>query len=72
MLVKLNAILSQFHQHFTLESKLSSFSLISFGFAIFWSQNIGKKNAHKMLMKLTPYVRIIMRQRVGEITQWFN
>jgi len=35
---------------------LNSFSLIPFGFAIFWCQNIGKKSAHKMLMKLTPGV----------------
>jgi len=28
---------------FSLESKLNSFSLIMFGFAIFWRQNIGKK-----------------------------
>jgi len=38
---------------FMYESKLSSFSLITFGFAIFWCQKIGKKVAHKMLMKLT-------------------
>jgi hypothetical protein len=41
---------SQFHQHLTqvflYESKLSSFSLIPFDFAIFWRQNIGKKNVH--------------------------
>jgi len=32
---------------------LSSFSLVTFGFEIFWRQNIGKKVAHKMLMKVT-------------------
>jgi len=36
------------------KSKFCSFSLITFGFAIFWRQNIGKKLARKMLMKLTP------------------
>ncbi len=39
--------------HFLHESQLSSFSLITFGFAIFWHQNISKKFARKMLMKLT-------------------
>ncbi len=39
---------------FLYESKLSSFSLITFGVAIFWCQNIGKKVACKMLMKLIP------------------
>jgi len=39
--------------HFSYESKLSSFSLITFGFAIFWCQNIGEKVVHKLLMKLT-------------------
>jgi len=41
-------------RRFSNESKLSSFSLITFGFAIFWRQNIGKKCANKMLMKLAP------------------
>jgi len=41
---------------FLCESKLSSFYLITFGFAIFWHQNIGKKVLSKMLMKLTPGV----------------
>ncbi len=40
--------------HFLYESKWSSFSLIMFGFAIFWRQNICEKVALKMLMKLTP------------------
>jgi len=39
---------------FLYKSELSSFSLITFGFAIFWCQNIGKKIAFKMLMALTP------------------
>jgi len=39
--------------HFSYKSKLSSFSLITFGFAISWCQNSGKKVACKMLMKLT-------------------
>jgi len=38
------------------KSELSSFSLITFGFVIFWCQNIGKKVTHKMLKKLTPEV----------------
>ncbi len=41
-------------KHFSYESKLTSFSLITFDFEIFWHQNIGKKVAHKMLMKFTP------------------
>jgi len=36
------------------KSELSSFSLVTFGFVIFWRQNIGEKVAHKMLMKSTP------------------
>jgi len=40
--------------NFLYKSELSSFSLITFGFAIFWRQNISEKVAHKMLMKLTP------------------
>ncbi len=40
---------------FLYKSKLRSFSLITLGFEIFWHQNIGKKCACKMLMKLTPY-----------------
>jgi len=39
--------------HFLYESKLSSFSLITFGFAIFWHQTFGEKVAPKMLMQLT-------------------
>jgi len=45
-----------FCAHSLYESELSSFSLITFGFAIFWCQNIGKKVARKMLIKLTPCV----------------
>jgi hypothetical protein len=39
---------------FMYKSELSSFSLVMFGFEIFWRQNIGKKVTRKMLMKLTP------------------
>ncbi len=42
---------------FSYQSKLSSFSLITFGLAIFWHQNIGEKFASKMLVKLTPELR---------------
>jgi len=45
----------QFHQHI-MHAFLSSISLITFGFAFFWRQNIGKKVLNKMLMKLTPGV----------------
>jgi len=38
---------------FLYKRKLSSFSLITVGFAIFWRQNIGEKGARKILMKLT-------------------
>jgi hypothetical protein len=36
------------------KSALRSFSLLHFGFIIFWRKDIGKKRARKMLMKLTP------------------
>jgi len=49
---------SQFHQHFKRpflhESKLISYSLVTYSFVIFWRKNIGAKGEHKMLMKLTP------------------
>ncbi len=38
---------------FSYENELNSFSLIMFDFAIFLRQNIDKKVARKMLMKLT-------------------
>jgi hypothetical protein len=41
------------HSRFLFESKLSSFSLVTFGFVIFWHKNISTKCALKMLMKLT-------------------
>jgi len=37
---------------FSYESKLSSFSQVTFGFVIFWCQNIGAQCKHKMLMEL--------------------
>ncbi len=43
---------------FLYESKLSRFSLITFSFAIFRGNNICTKCARKMLMKLTPCLRI--------------
>jgi len=57
MLVKLTPgvnFINTLCAHFSYKSKVSSFSLIMFGFAIFWHQNIGKKVPCKMLMKLTP------------------
>ncbi len=52
---ELESISSPYYERvFLYKSKLSSFSLITFGFAIFWHQNIGEKVVHKMLMKLTP------------------
>jgi len=42
--------------HFSYKIELSSFSLVTFGFVIFWIQNIVTKFAHKMLMELTPGV----------------
>jgi hypothetical protein len=44
---------------FLYEGKLSSFSQILFGFAIFWHQNISEKVASKKLMKLTPGLNFI-------------
>jgi len=56
-------IWSQFHQHFTqvflYKSELSSFSLLTFGFVIFWRKNIGAKSLCKMLMKLTHGLAIL-------------
>jgi len=50
------------------ESELSSFYLITFSFAIFWRQdigkkviqNIGKKVTRKMLMKLTQGLQMMV------------
>jgi len=39
--------------NFLYDSALGSFSLVTFGFVIFWQTNIRKKGARKMLMKLT-------------------
>ncbi len=49
------------HKHFLYESKLSSFSLVILGFVIFWCQNIGKKVARKMLMKLGQFHQHFLR-----------
>jgi len=46
---------------------LSSFFLITCGFAIFWRQNIGKKCLHKMLMKLTQGVPHNFQKTAPEI-----
>jgi len=48
-------------QAFLYQSALRSFSLLHFGFVIFWQNDIGKKSERKMLMKLT----------TGEIIQLF-
>jgi len=40
--------------YFSYESKLNSFSLITFSFATFWRLNISKKVMRKMLVKFTP------------------
>ncbi len=42
------------HARFSYESKLSSFSLVTFNFAIFGAKILYEKYAFKMLMKLTP------------------
>jgi len=39
---------------FLYERTLHSFSVLHFGFVIFWQKDIGEEIAHKMLMKLTP------------------
>jgi hypothetical protein len=39
--------------HFSYESALRSFSLLHFGFVIFWQNDVGKKSEFKMLMKFT-------------------
>ncbi len=51
-------IWSQFYQHFMLsyKCKLSSFSLVTIGFVIYWCQNSSVKYTSKMLMKLTPAI----------------
>jgi len=50
----LESISSTFYARVLCGSKLSSFSLVTFGFVIFWCKNIGSKSTRKMLMKLTP------------------
>ncbi len=42
-----------FHAHFSYESKLHSFSLITVWLCKFWQKNIFAEAAHKILMKLT-------------------
>ncbi len=50
------SISSAFYAHvFLYESALRSFSLLHFGFVIFWQKDIGEKSSSKMLMKLTPW-----------------
>jgi len=46
-------------ERFLYESALRSFSLLHFGFKIFWQKYIGEKSVHEMLMKLTPGVNFI-------------
>jgi len=41
---------------FSNESKLNSFSLVTFGFVIFGAKNLYEKHMCKTLMKLTPGV----------------
>jgi len=54
---------SQFHQHFTPAFCTNTFepkiTKLCFGFEIFWRQNMVKKSARKMLMKLTPEQRFL-------------
>jgi len=51
----------QSHQYFTLAFFVQMcFSLVHFGFIIFGQKDIGKKIAHKMLMKLTPGVYFVV------------
>jgi len=48
----------QFHQYFTPAFLTifwcQNYKAETFGFETFWQKDIGKKCAHKMLMKLTP------------------
>jgi hypothetical protein len=37
----------------------AAFMCLQFGFLIFWQKDCGAKAAHKMLVKLTPEVKII-------------
>jgi len=63
----------QFKHHFThtflYKSKLSSFSLITFGFGIFGAKILYKKCACKMLMKLTPGVNFA---NISTTTFWWH
>jgi len=47
------------HEHFSYESKLSSFSLVTFGFVILGAKILFKKNVRKTLMTLTQGVNLI-------------
>jgi len=69
----------QFHQHFTrahfsYESKLSSFSLVTNPkpkFVIFGAKISYEKPGHKMLMKLTPGLSLKLLVLYGNVTQMF-
>jgi len=51
--------------------QIEQFFLITFGFAIFWHQNISKKFARKMLMKLTQESkRFLCRKVHQELLSW--
>jgi hypothetical protein len=43
---------------FSYQSSLHTFICLQFGFVIFWQKDFGAKGAHKMLVKLTPGVKI--------------
>ncbi len=53
---------SQFHQHFThaifAQKRIEQLSIAKFQLSHFWRQNFSAKCVRKMLMKLTPVLRI--------------
>jgi len=50
------------HACFSYESLCTAFFYLRFNFVIFWPQNIGKKAAHKTLMKLTRDYKSLKRR----------
>ncbi len=56
---------------FFYESKLSSFSLITFGFVIFGAKILNEKCARKSLMKLTPWHQKRCVNLMWQLASWF-
>jgi len=61
--------MSQFHQNFTriyfIQKRIEQLFSSSIWLCNFWHQNIDKKVACKMLMKLTPCLKVLMGIAIG-------